>query len=105
MPFPSPGALYCSDECHPRPRDVSRRHQQKRLAKLQAYKTSRGCDLCGYNKCGAALDFHHRDPKEKEHRVWVPSSEEAEKCDLLCSNCHHEVHEQQKAEENGDVYP
>lgn len=59
------------------------------------------CEICGYNKNIAAFDFHHRNPKEKEHQLdirtlanssmeWVLS--EFNKCDLLCANCHREIH-------------
>lgn len=63
-----------------------------------------GCVKCGYNKCLRSLDFHHRDPKEKDFtigenragkkivRVWSKLQEELDKCDLLCRNCHGEVH-------------
>ena len=67
---------------------------------LDEYKTSRGCSSCGYSRCGAALDFHHVDPAEKERRIvasqWTlqPPALVAEiaKCVLLCANCHREVH-------------
>jgi len=57
-----------------------------------------GCQVCGYNKCFAALEFHHLDPKVKEKRVSQLSSEEKikeeiKKCVVLCSNCHREVHQ------------
>jgi hypothetical protein len=59
------------------------------------------CKICGYNKCFAALQFHHRDPTEKE--ILLNSGKmalsnmagvlkEIEKCDLLCANCHAELH-------------
>ncbi|QDP60454.1 MAG: hypothetical protein GOVbin1096_82 [Prokaryotic dsDNA virus sp.] len=57
------------------------------------------CTLCGYDRCTDALELHHRDPTKKEFRVsgmWSFSKErikkEVEKCVLLCSNCHREVH-------------
>lgn len=59
------------------------------------------CEKCGYNKCTAALTFHHREPEHKkfelEMRTLANKSEkscleELEKCDLLCFNCHMEVH-------------
>ena len=57
------------------------------------------CIKCGYNKCVAALDFHHRDPKQKEFglaglRDFITEKVilELDKCDLLCSNCHRELH-------------
>jgi predicted nucleic acid-binding Zn ribbon protein len=59
------------------------------------------CENCGYNKCIAALDFHHKNPKEKEfglsQRGLTKSLEilkkEADKCLLLCANCHRETHD------------
>jgi hypothetical protein len=60
------------------------------------------CQNCGYNKCLAALTFHHRDPMEKTFaiagtRLRSYSIEtlrrEAAKCDLLCANCHMEEHD------------
>lgn len=57
------------------------------------------CLLCGYNKCLAALHFHHVDPTQKEFQIskrWSASKEnilkEVEKCVLLCANCHAEEH-------------
>lgn len=57
------------------------------------------CQICGYDKCIDALDFHHRDPNEKEFRIgkgntmkWEKVLEELDKCDLLCANCHRELH-------------
>ena len=58
------------------------------------------CQVCGYNKCLRALDFHHKDPKEKEvtvstvmhRRSWERIYKEVKKCTLLCCRCHREVH-------------
>lgn len=57
------------------------------------------CKRCGYNKpIMAVYDLHHRDPSEKEFEVSrKPKFTDAvrielDKCDLLCSNCHREVH-------------
>lgn len=57
------------------------------------------CFKCGYSKNLAALCFHHRDPKIKEFgwvelrlKKWESIVEELKKCDLLCSNCHNEIH-------------
>ncbi len=56
------------------------------------------CEKCGYSKCLGALDFHHRDPSQKEfamaycHRSYKKMKIESEKCDILCSNCHREIH-------------
>lgn len=57
------------------------------------------CASCGYNKCLDALDFHHLDPKEKDFNIssvtvfeFNEVKDELDKCVILCSNCHREVH-------------
>ena len=59
------------------------------------------CQICGYNKCTAALEFHHIDPSGKEFTFatamknpssWDKLAAELRKCVLLCANCHREVH-------------
>ena len=66
--------------------------------KAVAYKGGR-CELCGYNKCMAALDFHHKNPAEKEFSIsgmhclsWSKLKSELDKCILVCANCHREIH-------------
>ena len=57
------------------------------------------CVLCGYDRCLAALQFHHVDPREKAFAVsrqgvtrsFAEARAEAAKCALLCANCHAEV--------------
>ena len=60
-----------------------------------------GCSDCGYNENLAALHFHHLDSASKlfklDHRMlsnrkWDSISKEAEKCILLCANCHATTH-------------
>jgi 5-methylcytosine-specific restriction endonuclease McrA len=48
------------------------------------------CARCGYDLCIAALDFHHVEPKSKGE--YTVTKTEAEKCVLLCANCHREHH-------------
>jgi hypothetical protein len=56
------------------------------------------CSRCGYNKCIAALEFHHTDPTVKEGGIIGSTAslkkqrEEAQKCILVCANCHRELH-------------
>jgi len=56
------------------------------------------CFYCGYDKCVAALDFHHIDTNKefKISNVRCYSKKklkaEIDKCIVLCSNCHREVH-------------
>lgn len=63
------------------------------------------CTRCGYHKSIYALDFHHTS-KNKENtlsalltraagsngNILALALAEAEKCVLLCANCHREVH-------------
>lgn len=61
----------------------------------------RKCERCGYDKNLSALEFHHRNPEEKEFtldsrhfsntKIEVLQSE-LDKCELLCANCHRELH-------------
>lgn len=58
------------------------------------------CERCGYNSSRNALQWHHKDPSEKEFgissRRGLPLDklrEETAKCELLCANCHVEVHD------------
>ena len=70
--------------------------------KLALIKAKGGkCEKCGYDKNLAGLCFHHLDPKTKKFqldaRKCANSSiesliEEANKCSLLCHNCHMEEH-------------
>lgn len=54
------------------------------------------CQDCGNKFITAVYDFHHRNPEEKEysisdrvdHATIEELKKEADKCDLLCSNCH-----------------
>ncbi len=58
------------------------------------------CQNCGYSKCQNALDFHHKDDKDKKFgisekgytRSWKAIRKEVKKCYLLCANCHREAH-------------
>ena len=57
------------------------------------------CSRCGYNKNIAALEFHHKkgksfklDARSLSNRTQHSVSQEAKKCELVCSNCHAEIH-------------
>lgn len=58
------------------------------------------CERCGYNNSNYAIDFHHRDPNEKDFGIGYQRrtkfddkiKEELDKCMILCSNCHREKH-------------
>ena len=56
------------------------------------------CCICGYNKYFGSLEFHHKNPAEKDFSIakkrgdMERAREEANKCILVCSNCHKEIH-------------
>lgn len=55
------------------------------------------CQICKYNRAPEVLDFHHIDPMSKDFEIsaatsWKRALPELQKCVLLCSNCHREVH-------------
>lgn len=96
--------LFCY-ECYPEGLTRSERNKlRKKLftQKASQEKIKRGCDICGYNKCGAALEWHHnKDNKEYNpgdllKEGTLPSYEkyqlEIQKCQLVCANCHREIH-------------
>ena len=62
------------------------------------------CSLCGYDKCPDALEFHHEGSKDFGlaasglTRSWDKTRQELEKCTLVCSNCHREIHSQPQIE-------
>ena len=77
---------------------VSRQRALKK--KAVDYKGGR-CQLCGYNKYLGSLEFHHLDPKQKDFTVskfkkysFEYLKAELDKCILVCSNCHREIHGQ-----------
>lgn len=77
----------------------ARRHKVKDMS--LEYKGG-CCERCGYSKCKRALEFHHVDPKEKDFEIgskwcnksWVVLKKELDKCILVCSNCHREIHDE-----------
>lgn len=80
----------------------------KRKIALIDYKGGK-CEKCGYKKCFASLEFHHINPDDKEFQLdlrhlsnmnFEKILKEADKCMLLCSNCHREIHHPELTLEN-----
>lgn len=100
---------YCSDKCSWR--GSQPKHKEARKNRIYARKAElilqNGgcCNLCGYKKCGRAMTFHHIDPSTKKFTLdsgnlfrytWDAILEESKKCQLLCQNCHAELHERER---------
>lgn len=97
------GKKYCKD-CN---NNAVTKVRMNRKIECVLYKGGK-CERCGYNKCLSALEFHHIDPNEKDFSISTSDrtsfdflKPELDKCMLLCSNCHREIHEEIK--NNGNV--
>ena len=82
-------------------KNVERVKKRRRDLKKMAVDYKGGCcERCGYDKCIEALEFHHKDPNEKDFGIahkghtksWEKIKKEVDKCILVCSNCHREIH-------------
>ena len=79
--------------------EAVKRRCDRSKQKLIAYKGG-CCQICGYNKCESALEFHHINPEIKEFgigengltRSISKNKNEVDKCILVCANCHREIH-------------
>lgn len=99
--------MFCSRVCHNRL--VNDTHQAYAMQKARGIERKKKlvemfggkCKHCGYDKNLSALEFHHIDPTTKDdgidirkmsNRSWEWCLTEAKKCEVLCANCHREVH-------------
>ena len=78
--------------------------RQRLKKKLVDYKGGK-CEICGYDKCINALDFHHLNPNEKDFGIsnytvlsFDKLKKEVDKCILVCANCHREIHAKENEE-------
>jgi hypothetical protein len=81
---------------------VKRWESKKELVVMKGGK----CQCCGYDKNLAVLSFHHREPENKSFdldgramssRKKEELLKELDKCDLMCMNCHQEIHHPSKS--------
>lgn len=98
---------FCSKECSEveyssNPNNYIKQKHRGWIRKLKMVDIKGGkCSICGYCKNLAALEFHHVNPENKSFNLdarklgntkWSLLLKEAEKCVLICSNCHAETH-------------
>ena len=99
-----PNRQYCYD-CSPKGLSAAEalRFKKRKLKNMLIQHKGGKCQICGYAKCNGALQFHHRNPEEKEFTLsqinlndsnfsFQELIKEIDKCDLLCANCHSEKH-------------
>ena len=94
-------------------REYYRKHRKKQLEAVkerkeelkiwfQGYQKSLTCERCGEERW-YVLEFHHKEPRGENHTItdlvhrlcWSKENilkEIQEKCEILCANCHKEVH-------------
>jgi len=82
---------------HPDEHKSERRRRKETLVKMLGGH----CVKCGYHKSIGALSFHHKNPNNKCFDIsnngnmmqdWDIVQAEAQKCELICLNCHAELH-------------
>lgn len=84
----------------PQCKDCSRleKNRRTRANKAKLINVLGGkCSKCGYNKCQDALEFHHHSIKNftisaKMNWSYNRLLQEAMNCELVCANCHREIH-------------
>lgn len=86
--------------CKPCVRAEEKLKYNSKIKSFNDYKSSIGCQKCRDTR-HYVLDFHHKDPNEKEFTLANKArasffneevQNEIKKCVLLCSNCHREFH-------------
>ena len=96
---------FCSKECKGKAHQYNSylAQQERGLSRKISFVKKLGgqCSVCGYKKNVSALDFHHVDPSTKKFQLDLRVlsnnklsvlEEELNKCILVCSNCHREIH-------------
>ena len=96
----------CADEGSEkwRQRNLDKRREQSRLLmattqlRVNEWKREKGCSCCDENE-PVCLDLHHLDPTTKEDHPsmfirysWEKFMKEANKCIVVCRNCHAKIH-------------
>lgn len=74
--------------------------RRRRLKEMVVEYKGGKCIICGYKRYIGAFDLHHSDDSKKNFglsmrgltRSWKKIKEEANKCILVCANCHREIH-------------
>lgn len=88
-------------QCHS---EYMKQQYSRKKQALEKQKEAQTCAKCGESR-GYVLDYHHLDSTQKENTISRMTSnkyrlediqKEAEKCIVLCSNCHREFHHFEK---------
>ena len=85
--------------------------RRKKIRLMDVANAGGKCMRCGYNKYQEVLEFHHKDSSKKKFgigqngltRSWKKVKTEIEKCNLLCANCHREIHVEEKLAKEDNI--
>ena len=101
-------SLYLKDKYN----KVRKKARDRFKEEVQLYKAASGCKVCG-EQDPICLELHHLDPTIKDINPSSATSrkmfyEEADKCIVLCSNCHRKEHKRLRLsgilEPTGETY-
>ncbi len=94
--------FHCSDRpCVKTAEELDQRWSRNHQAAQCVQQMGNQCLICGYDRCLAALEFHHLNPREKDFDISralrrkmsrLQIERELSKCILVCATCHREVH-------------
>ena len=86
-------------DCKECSRKLAREFKQNTRNKVNEYKLSKGCEICGFKAAHPCqLDLDHKNPDTKTYKgshkaydagwSWERVTEELQKCTVTCKNCH-----------------
>jgi hypothetical protein len=90
---------YCSSKCKYR-KFIPKTYQRKEKNRIMAIEYLGGkCSKCGLIGYLDIYSFHHNNPDNKDFQLshmftysWERIKKELDKCELVCGNCHMEIH-------------
>lgn len=100
-----PEKVYRRNKCRYCYRNTKRALIARQRGWIKEYKSQKSCESCGISDY-RVLDFHHSGTDDKDFNIsdfrykagFSKLKEEAEKCSLLCANCHRIVHYEESHE-------
>lgn len=86
-------------QCYSKFKQIRKNKQRDRFIE---FKKTLTCEECGL-KDHRVIEFHHKDPAQKDREVslmiswsWEKIMEEVDKCSVLCANCHRILHYEER---------